>query len=72
MLGKLKMPIVMLGIGLQNRRDLENSLPEGTKRLLDVLKEREHYFLTRGFETAGFLKDQGFPMCSRRAALRSI
>lgn len=59
-LGKLKMPIVMLGIGLQNRRDLENSLPEGTKRLLDVLKEREHYFLTRGFETAGFLKDQGF------------
>ncbi|MDK1491805.1 polysaccharide pyruvyl transferase family protein [Sinorhizobium sp. 7-81] len=59
-LSKLKMPIVMLGIGLQNRRDLENSLPEGTKRLLDVLKEREHYFLTRGFETAGFLKDQGF------------
>ncbi|MEJ6782643.1 polysaccharide pyruvyl transferase family protein [Aminobacter sp. Piv2-1] len=59
-LGKLKMPIVMLGIGLQNRRDLENALPEGTKRLLSVLKEREHYFLTRGFETTGFLKDQGF------------
>ncbi len=28
------MPIVMLGIGLQNRKDLENNLPEGTKRLL--------------------------------------
>ena len=59
-LGKLKMPIVMLGIGQQNRKDLENALPEGTKRLLGILKEREHYFLTRGFETSGFLKDQGF------------
>ena len=59
-LGKLKMPIVMLGIGQQNRKDLENALPEGTKRLLGILKEREHYFLTRGHETAGFLKDQGF------------
>ncbi|MDH6233085.1 hypothetical protein M2281_003696 [Mesorhizobium soli] len=59
-LSKLKMPIVMLGIGQQNRKDLENALPEGTKRLLNVLKDREHYFLTRGFETAGFLKDQGF------------
>jgi hypothetical protein len=59
-LSKLKMPIVMLGIGQQNRKDLENALPEGTKRLLSILKEREHYFLTRGFETTGFLKDQGF------------
>ncbi|MGH6806476.1 MAG: polysaccharide pyruvyl transferase family protein, partial [Ensifer adhaerens] len=39
---------------------LENNLPEGTKRLLAILKEREHFFLTRGFETEGFLKDQGF------------
>jgi hypothetical protein len=59
-LGRLKMPIVMLGIGLQNRKDLENALPEGTKRLLNILKEREHYFLTRGYETAAFLKDQGY------------
>lgn len=59
-LSKLKMPIVMLGIGQQNRKDLENALPEGTKRLLGILKEREHYFLTRGHETTGFLKDQGF------------
>ncbi|MFK0274987.1 polysaccharide pyruvyl transferase family protein [Ensifer sp. NPDC090286] len=59
-LSKLKMPIVMLGIGHQNRKDLETGLPEGTKRLLDVLKDREHYFLTRGYETAGYLKDQGF------------
>ena len=59
-LGKLKMPIVMLGIGQQNRKDLENALPEGTKRLLGILKEREHYFLTRGYETKDFLKDQGF------------
>lgn len=59
-LDKIKMPVVMLGIGLQNRRDLENALPEGTKRLLNILRDREHYFLTRGLETAGFLKDQGF------------
>lgn len=59
-LEKLNMPIVMLGIGQQNRKDLENNLPEGTKRLLAILKEREHFFLTRGFETESFLKDQGF------------
>jgi len=60
-LGELKMPIVMLGIGMQNRNDLEKKeLPAGTKRLLQVLKERESFFLTRGHETAGYLKDQGF------------
>ena len=60
MLSKLDMPVVMLGIGMQSRPDLEQSLPEGTQRLLKVLKEKEHYFLTRGEETAGFLKEQGF------------
>jgi len=59
-LSKLDMPVVMLGIGIQNRPDLEQSLPEGTQRLLKVLKDREHYFLTRGEETAAFLRDQGF------------
>jgi hypothetical protein len=59
-LSKLDMPVVMLGIGIQNRPDLEQSLPEGTQRLLQVLKEKEHYFLTRGEETATFLKGQGF------------
>ncbi|MBN9673836.1 polysaccharide pyruvyl transferase family protein [Roseibium aggregatum] len=60
-LSELKMPVVMLGIGMQNRKDLEeHDLPEGTRKLLDVLKDREHYFLTRGHETAGYLKDQGF------------
>ncbi|TYC52318.1 polysaccharide pyruvyl transferase family protein [Rhodobacterales bacterium] len=60
-LGELKMPVVMMGIGMQNRKDLEeHDLPEGTQRLLDVLKAREHYFLTRGYETAGYLQDNGF------------
>lgn len=59
-LAKLKMPVVMLGIGIQKRGDLEKALPEGTERLLKTLKEREHYFLTRGYETAAFLKGRGF------------
>jgi Polysaccharide pyruvyl transferase len=59
-LAKLDMPVVMLGIGIQSRPDLEESLPEGTQRLLQILKEKEHYFLTRGEETAAFLKSQGF------------
>lgn len=59
-LAKLDMPVVMLGIGIQSRPDLEQSLPEGTQRLLRILKEKEHYFLTRGEETASYLRDQGF------------
>ena len=60
-LAELKMPIVMLGIGMQNRKDLEDGdLPGGTRQLLEVLKNREHYFLTRGHETEGYLKDYGF------------
>lgn len=59
-LANLHMPIVMLGIGIQKRADLASSLPEGTRQLLRVLKEKEHYFLTRGEATAHFLKDEGF------------
>ncbi len=59
-LSKLDMPVVMLGIGIQNRPDLEQALPAGTQRLLQVLKAKEHYFLTRGEETAAYLRDQGF------------
>lgn len=59
-LANLNMPIVMLGIGIQKRADLASSLPEGTHQLLRVLKKKEHYFLTRGEETASFLRDQGF------------
>lgn len=60
-LGELNMPTVMLGIGMQNRKELEEQeLPEGTQKLLEVLKSRESFFLTRGHETAGYLKDRGF------------
>ncbi len=61
-LAQLNMPVVMLGIGIQNRPDIETAdgLPSGTKKLLEVLKGREHYFLTRGENAAGYLRDQGF------------
>lgn len=59
-LANLDMPVVMLGIGIQKRADLAASLPEGTRQLLRVLKKKEHYFLTRGEETAQFLKNEGF------------
>ncbi|MGZ8409394.1 MAG: polysaccharide pyruvyl transferase family protein, partial [Hyphomicrobium sp.] len=56
----LNMPVVMLGIGIQKREELASSLPQGTRKLLQVIKQKEHYFLTRGQETASFLKDEGF------------
>lgn len=59
-LSQLDMPVVMLGIGIQRCDDLAESLPEGTKKLLEVLKAKEHYFLTRGQPTAEFLRGQGF------------
>ncbi len=59
-LANLDMPVVMLGIGLQQRDDLDAPLPAGTQRLLAVLKQKTHYFLTRGEETAAFLRQQGF------------
>jgi hypothetical protein len=59
-LSNLRMPVVALGIGIQRRADLASSLPSGTQKFLSVLKEREHYFLTRGEATASFLKDSGF------------
>jgi len=59
-LANLKMPVVALGIGIQRRADLASSLPSGTQKFLSVLKEREHYFLTRGEATADFLKESGF------------
>ncbi|MGU3398808.1 polysaccharide pyruvyl transferase family protein [Brucellaceae bacterium D45D] len=61
-LAQLNMPVVMMSIGIQNRPDIEadDGLPAGTKKLLDVMKGREHYFLTRGEDAAGYLRDQGF------------
>jgi len=56
---KLNMPIVMMGIGIQKKENLKNELPEGTRRLLEVLKKKESFFLTRGHFTAEFLRDAG-------------
>ena len=59
-LANIEMPIVMLGIGIQSRDDPISSLPEGTRNLMNVLKQKQHYFLTRGEAAAGFLRDEGF------------
>jgi len=58
----LDMPVVMLGIGIQSRSDIksDNGLTASMKNLLEVLKNREHYFLTRGEDSAGYLRGQGF------------
>ena len=59
-LSNLDLPVVMLGIGIQSNANLKKSLPAGTLELLRVLKNKEHHFLTRGRETALFLKEEGF------------
>ncbi len=56
---KLKMPIVVMGIGIQRKGNLLDELPAGTRHFLDVLKSKESYFLTRGHYTAEFLRSYG-------------
>jgi Polysaccharide pyruvyl transferase len=57
--GKLKMPVVVMGIGIQRKEGLKEKLPAGTLKFLDVLKHKESFFLTRGYFTAEFLREQG-------------
>ena len=56
---KLKMPVVVMGIGIQRKEGLKELLPAGTLKFLDVLRNRESFFLTRGYFTAEFLREQG-------------
>ncbi|MDF1635346.1 polysaccharide pyruvyl transferase family protein [Mycoplana sp. MJR14] len=56
---KLKMPIVVMGIGIQRKEGLKELLPAGTLKFLEVLRGKESFFLTRGYFTAEFLKEQG-------------
>lgn len=56
---KLRMPVVVMGIGIQRKGNLKDELPAGTLKFLDMLKSRESYFLTRGHFTAQFLKEHG-------------
>ncbi|CAN7616720.1 polysaccharide pyruvyl transferase family protein [Pararhizobium sp. LjRoot238] len=56
---KLKMPVVVMGIGIQRKEGLKELLPAGTLLFLEVLKKKESFFLTRGYFTAEFLREQG-------------
>jgi len=56
---KLNMPIVVMGIGIQRKKNLKDELPEGTRRFLEILKQKESFFFTRGHFTAEFLRDLG-------------
>lgn len=56
---KLKMPVVVMGIGIQRKANLRDDLPAGTQKFLEVLRAKESYFLTRGYFTSEFLKEQG-------------
>ncbi|WP_028745182.1 polysaccharide pyruvyl transferase family protein [Rhizobium mesoamericanum] len=56
---KLKMPVVVMGIGIQRKDGLKEQLPAGTLKFLEVLRNKESYFLTRGYITAEFLREQG-------------
>ncbi|MDW9980920.1 polysaccharide pyruvyl transferase family protein [Sinorhizobium meliloti] len=56
---KLKMPVVIMGIGIQRREGLKENLPAGTLKFLEVLRNKESFFLTRGYFTAEFLREQG-------------
>ena len=56
---RLDLPIIVLGIGCQRKRDLPTSIPEGTLHLLDVLRSKEHHIFARGSASADYLISQG-------------
>lgn len=56
---RLDMPVVVMGIGIQRKEGLKEQLPAGTLKFLDVLRKKESFFLTRGYFTAEFLREQG-------------
>ena len=58
-LERLDLPVVVLGIGIQNRDDLTKPLQEGTQRFLNILRDRNAFVLTRGHETADYLQSIG-------------
>jgi hypothetical protein len=58
-LERIDLPLVVLGIGIQRTSDLEQSLPPGTEKFLRVLRERNAFVMTRGEETAAYLKRIG-------------
>ncbi|RVH24305.1 polysaccharide pyruvyl transferase family protein, partial [Sinorhizobium meliloti] len=43
----------------QRREGLKENLPAGTLKFLEVLRNKESFFLTRGYFTAEFLREQG-------------
>jgi hypothetical protein len=55
----LNLPLVVLGMGLQRRRDLDVVIPPGTATFIEALRERGDHVLTRGTETAEFLQKHG-------------
>jgi Polysaccharide pyruvyl transferase len=59
LLSRFSLPIVILGIGSQRVNDLPGKLPAGTRRLIEVLKSKEHHIFTRGKPTADYLTAQG-------------
>jgi hypothetical protein len=58
-LSLIDLPVVVMGIGLQRKKDLDSGLPAGTLQFLEQIKRREHCVLTRGTETAEYLKARG-------------
>jgi hypothetical protein len=55
----LELPLVVLGMGLQRRRDLDAVIPPGTAAFIEALRSRGDHVLTRGIETADFLAKHG-------------
>lgn len=58
-LERIRLPIVVLGIGIQRISDLESPLPAGTRNFIRLLAEQNAFVFTRGHETANFLQSQG-------------
>jgi hypothetical protein len=58
-LAALDLPIVVLGAGVQWLADLQAPLQPGTRRLIEMLADPRHAVLTRGEDSAAFLRQAG-------------
>lgn len=61
-LGLLKavdLPVILLGVGIQRRGDLDKSIPPETIEFIEEIAKREHTVFTRGADSEQFLRDRG-------------
>lgn len=59
LLKAIDLPVFLIGVGIQRRGDLEQSIPPETLEFISEIASRDHTVFTRGVESEAFLRSQG-------------